>query len=189
MNSSELIQLHFGVEARVLSNFSMYGVTSTGDVYTCVSRTQPPRLLRPGRSGRYLQLILVGDDEKHYNIKVHRLVALAWLFVPRKKGLEVCHNDGDRRNNQVSNLRWDTHANNQKDMIRKDMIRHGPNRGGVPCRGEASPWSKLTAAQVREIRELYATGVCSQRALGMEFHCRSTTIGAIVTGRSWKHLL
>lgn len=49
---------------------------------------------------------------------VHRLVASAFLG-PRPSGLEVCHNDGDKSNNAVSNLRYDTHAANIADLIRE----------------------------------------------------------------------
>lgn len=49
--------------------------------------------------------------------QVHELVLMS--FVGRKPaGTEGCHNDGNALNNQLSNLRWDTPANNAKDRIR-----------------------------------------------------------------------
>lgn len=48
------------------------------------------------------------------NIYVHRLVALAFLG-PMPHGLEICHNDGDKTNNLLSNLRYDTRAANMAD--------------------------------------------------------------------------
>lgn len=42
---------------------------------------------------------------------VHELVTLCFLG-PRPPGLEVCHNDGTRTNNDAGNLRYDTRQAN-----------------------------------------------------------------------------
>lgn len=56
-------------------------------------------------------------------VNVHYLVATAFLG-SRPPGLEICHNDGNKQNNAVSNLRYDTPSNNQFDAIR-----HGSRDG------------------------------------------------------------
>lgn len=66
-------------------------------------------------TGRY-QVGLTKDGKGRME-KVHRLVAFAFLGEPQP-GQEVCHNDGDWRNNTPANLRWDTHAENLKDVFR-----------------------------------------------------------------------
>ncbi len=38
-------------------------------------------------------------------------------------GMEGCHNDGDPKNNRLSNLRWDTHSANQKDGFRHGTMK------------------------------------------------------------------
>lgn len=48
---------------------------------------------------------------------VHALVALAFLG-PRPSGQEVCHGDGNPANNNLSNLRYDTHSANALDSVR-----------------------------------------------------------------------
>lgn len=50
-------------------------------------------------------------------VTVHGLVAEVFIG-PRPEGLDVCHNDGDKSNNRASNLRYDTHSENQKDEVR-----------------------------------------------------------------------
>lgn len=59
---------------------------------------------------------------------VHRLVLEA--FVGSGNGLECRHLDGDPTNNRLDNLRWGTHAENMRDMVR-----HGshPNRMMTHC--------------------------------------------------------
>lgn len=47
---------------------------------------------------------------------VHSLVAEAFIG-PRPEGMEVCHNDGNRQNPRLENLRYDTSSNNHKDRV------------------------------------------------------------------------
>ncbi|WP_083885199.1 NUMOD4 motif-containing HNH endonuclease [Nocardia thailandica] len=61
---------------------------------------------------------------------VHRIVAIAFLGGPFE-GMEVCHNDGDPRNNAVSNLRWDSHSENQRDR-RRHGTDHNVNKRECP---------------------------------------------------------
>ena len=46
--------------------------------------------------------------------KVHQLVLEAFVG-PRLDNTECCHNDGDKANNNLNNLRWDSHENNMAD--------------------------------------------------------------------------
>lgn len=71
-------------------------------------------------SGVYEQLPLSVDDVQT-TVYVHSAVLLAFVG-PCPQGMEVCHNDGDPRNNHLSNLRYGTHVENTKDFI--DLGRH-----------------------------------------------------------------
>jgi len=51
------------------------------------------------------------------NVSVHRIVLEAFVG-PCPPGMEGCHNDGNPRNNVLTNLRWDTRSENQRDSIR-----------------------------------------------------------------------
>ena len=46
---------------------------------------------------------------------VHRLVALAWHGPAKEDGLEVCHKNGDPRDNRPENLYWGTRTQNRRD--------------------------------------------------------------------------
>lgn len=62
-------------------------------------------------------LVPLSSNSKSRVAFVHRLVLEAFVG-PRPIGMEACHYDGDRQNNNVTNLRWDTRSNNVKDCLR-----------------------------------------------------------------------
>ena len=53
-------------------------------------------------------------DGKHYCLLVHRLEAVAFLGGDIESDLTVNHIDGNRQNNDISNLEWLTRADNIK---------------------------------------------------------------------------
>jgi hypothetical protein len=72
---------------------------------------------KPGRilsysydDGGYPQVFLWKDYRQH-TIKIHRLVAEAFLG-PRPPGAQVNHIDGDKTNNRIDNLEWVTNQEN-----------------------------------------------------------------------------
>jgi hypothetical protein len=79
--------------------------------------------------------------------KVHALV-LETFVGPRPEGHDACHNDGDRTNNVLANLRWATRAENMADA----------RVHGTDSRCDRHPAAKLTWEQVRDIRARYAAG-------------------------------
>jgi hypothetical protein len=56
----------------------------------------------------------IGVCGKKKKISVHRAVLLAFVG-EAPEGFEACHNNGDAKDNRISNLRWDTHLNNNRD--------------------------------------------------------------------------
>lgn len=109
---------------------------------------------------------------------VHRLVALAFLD-PVANCPYVDHIDSNKLNPRVDNLRWVSPVQN---------ARHARDNGRFNApKGEACGRSKLTAAQVRQIREYLKTE--SFRTVGKRFGVGVTTIAAIHHGRTWGHLV
>jgi hypothetical protein len=74
----------------------------------------------PNQRGR-LMVTLQRDGAKHTQL-VHRLV-LKTFVGPCPAGMEACHNDSDRTNNALSNLRWDTPNNNWADRRALHAVR------------------------------------------------------------------
>lgn len=160
------------VEYREIEGFPGYLVGNDGSVWSNRRRKKGWRRLRLGLSGRqrvygYVRLCAPGRHRRW--VAVHRLVLEAFVG-PQPAGMETCHNDGDPFNNQVGNLRWDTHRENVADCTR-----HGRKA------------RKLTEAQVLLIRELHRKGV-TQTALSAQFNVCQPLISCIVRGHAWKHV-
>lgn len=82
-----------------------------------VSQVRQGQLLKPrlDKDGRLRASICAPDMSRDMHIS--RLVLMAFIG-PAPEGTEGCHNDGDVSNNHYTNLRWDTHEENCRDIIR-----------------------------------------------------------------------
>lgn len=80
----------------------------------------------------------------------------------------------------VSHLFLGTPADNVQDMINKGRKN--------PAIGERSGNSKLTEAEVKEIRELYFTKQCGVVELAKRFGVSRVTIRQIYTRKVWDHI-
>lgn len=87
-----------------------YFVYDDGRIYSNISK----KFLLPdiGKLG-YYQVTLSDKNNKKCRVKVHRLVAMTFLENPSNLP-QVNHKDGNKSNNNVSNLEWCTAYHNNK---------------------------------------------------------------------------
>lgn len=85
-----------------------YSVNENGDVRNdATGKIKKPYI---NKSNGYLTIDLY-DKNKTEKVPVHRLVAEA--FIPNPEGKPtIDHKDGNRQNNDISNLRWATYSEN-----------------------------------------------------------------------------
>lgn len=88
-------------------------VSSEGRVRSFL-QTSRGRILRPGADGNGRAFVILSNGRMTKNIRIHKLVALTFLG-PVPPGLEICHNDGNCKNNYRNNLRYDTRSANMQD--------------------------------------------------------------------------
>lgn len=81
------------------------------------------------QSNGYLTVNLSKDNKVKFHL-THKLVAEAFLG-PRPEGADICHNDGDKKNNCVSNLRFDSHSENCNDRARHGVC-HSASKSKCP---------------------------------------------------------
>lgn len=113
-------------------------IRSNGDIIS--KKLNKPRKLFPNNAG-YL-MANYRKDGKVYNYYIHRLVAEAFIGeIP--KGMAINHKDGNKLNNDVSNLEIVTYSEN---------IRHADKTGlrNMPT-GECNAQSKLTNEEAKNL--------------------------------------
>lgn len=89
------------------------------------------KILKPRSQGNYLIVSYwpkSGGFSKSANKYVHRLVAEVWIENP--EGLnEVNHKDGDKLNNEASNLEWTTRKLNMHHAVETGLVWNIPKKG------------------------------------------------------------
>jgi hypothetical protein len=88
----------------------------------------------------------------------------------------VAHNDGQRLNNHVSNLRWATHAENCADTAL-----HGS------LKGTKNPRCKITAEQVLAARQLKNNGI-KIASIARKYGLSWSAMHSAIVGKNWSHV-
>jgi hypothetical protein len=165
-------------EARDVSGWAGYRVSRTGIVWSSKARglNSGEWIRLAVHRSRGYPIVNLNKPDRHKTAKVHLLVLEAFIG-PCPEGKEGCHNDGNRENCHLDNLRWDTHQANCDDM----------RIHGTVARGSDLKHSSLTDQQVIEIRLKYSSGE-TLRSLAFEFNVNHTTIWNVVNNKTWKHV-
>lgn len=129
-----------------VKDYDRYDVSNKGRVRSfCYNNS---RILKTTDDGKGYPRVSLWKKGRSKNLRVHNIV-LESFYKERPFGMEGCHNDGNPKNNNVSNLRWGTHKENMADKLIHNSH----------CRGEKSGKAKLTEKIVREIRDLLDYGM------------------------------
>lgn len=140
--------------------------------------TKPEQIIEGRLIGGYrrMKLCVAGMTTDQF---AHKLVAIAFHGMAPDGCDQVAHWDGDKENNQPTNLRWTDTAGNAADKVR-----HGSTANQF---GERHSQSKLTNEQIAQIRAVpHYHGV--NRDLGAQYGVVPQTIGKIRRGERWPHL-
>ena len=121
----------------------------------------------------------LNKDGKMKHRYVHQLVMEAFVG-PCPEGMEVRHfPDRNPANNQLDNLRYGTHQENMADRVIH----------GTVARGERGGRTKLTEAEVQQIRQLCTEKKQTQSEIGKMFGICSGQINLIHRRKTWRHLV
>jgi len=159
-----------------LENYSNYIIYEDGRIYSLFKNM----FLSPVLEDRigYYRVYFKGDDEVRKTFLVHRLVALAFIPNPENKP-EVNHIDGNKLNNDVSNLEWTTKHENMKHA---HLLKLRDNNG------VGNPRNLLTEKEVLDIYDKLLDGA-RVSDLATSYNVSRPTISDIKAKRNWQELL
>lgn len=165
-----------------IAEFPGYRVGTDGSVWSSRVKGRSSRLssgawkrlaATPNKKG-YPSVNLTPPGGRYKTFRVHSLVLRTFIGLC-PSGMEACHKNGVKTDNNLDNLYWGLPERNRDDN----------HRLGVYACGEDHTQAKLSVDQVAEIRTRYAAGGVFQRELAEEFGVTTSNINAIVRGRSW----
>jgi hypothetical protein len=157
-------------EWRTCPSWPCYEVSNRGRV----------RRTKPGRRGGFVGVrkpylattgywyLAMRHDGFKKAVALHILIAESFVGPMPNGKPEVAHGDGNKLNNDPSNLRWVSRSENEADKIL-----HGKSN-----RGERQGRSRLKAAQVLEIRRRLAVGE-QQESIAAYFGIARTTVAEL----------
>lgn len=162
------------IEHRQIPGLEDYEVGDDGSVWSL--KFGKRKKLKPQKCPNGYYNVGLYKNGKHHTKFVAPLV-LRTFVGPKPPGCQTAHKDGNRANNQLSNLRWATKPENEADKVRH----------GTTPRGEHNWRSVLNETQVREIKTAQPKrGVCVE--LARKHGVSWGTISQIRRGLSWKHV-
>lgn len=155
-----------------------YEASNLGRIHNTARRssTYPGRLLKVDcdENGRGRVHLSVKAIQKTYTNA--SLIAHAFIG-PRPTPKHECnHIDGDPSNDRITNLEWVTSKENKIHAFRMGLL----------ATGEKNGQSKLTEADVIQIRHLLKTQTV--RSVAKQFNVGPMAISRIKTGSLWKHV-
>lgn len=124
----------------------------------------------------YWRVALCSGGKATYHL-VSRLVLLAFVGPPPQPDWQAAHCDGDQSNNALTNLRWATPTENNRDRR---------VHGTMPV-GERHAGARLTEAKVREIRELRSSGLSYSR-IAQEAGLYDSIVAKVCRRETWGHV-
>lgn len=154
-----------------ITGFDAYDVNEEG----LVVNTRSGRILKPEIIWDGYERVTLSQNNNLKRFRVHRLVADA--FIPNPHGLPmVNHKDGNKRNNNVSNLEWVNCQQNTKHAFDNNLRKSG----------EEHYEARLTTEIVESVCKLIESGLTRGRIL-KQFPCvNKTQFDDIRRRRSWK---
>ncbi|MEO1525793.1 MAG: HNH endonuclease signature motif containing protein [Planctomycetota bacterium] len=157
-----------------------YYASEDGEIWSSRNGRRKQKWLRLkhhlGTNG-YLRIGLShGENPRQQRtFEVHALVCAAFHGPKPAQSMQVRHLNGDRLDNRAENLRWGTPEDGAADAKRN---------GALTMLGEASPFAKLTEADVYRIRyEDNRPAAVVADELGVS----RSAIDRVRSGESWEH--
>ena len=161
----------------------LYQVSSLGRVKSLKRETKTGyrggKILKPSKGKQPYCSVALSRDGVSEKIRVHRLVAKAFLEEDKKR-THVDHINNNKLDNRASNLQWVTHKENTRMAFDDGLV--------SVCKGVDAGSNKLSEKEVLQIRDSCKNGDLNGRELAEKYNVGQSTIYSIIHRRKWRHI-
>ena len=171
--NEEDVEIWLGVTIKG-KEYDKYAVSSKGKIYSHTTNK-----LLDGRICRGYNVMKLRDEDRNiYNTGRHRIVAEQFCENPDNKEY-VNHKDGNKLNNNPSNLEWVTAQENTL---------HAIDHGLIYTVGDKSHLASIDEATAIRICEMIVDGKLNLREIADELGVGYDCVKKINEGKSWRRL-
>ena len=123
---------------KTIPNFEKYSIDVLGNVFSHYRKKQKSIFI----SYHGYEMVTLTMEKKQKNYAIHFLMAITYIGDKPSPTHQVMHLDGNKRNNNIFNLKWGTVRENHLDKKNHGTFQEGEKHG----------MHKLTAEQVLQIK-------------------------------------
>lgn len=137
-----------------------------------LTQTKKGKILKNKMGTNRYYYVCLYKNNKQKTFMIHTLVASNFIG-KRPDNHDICHKNGDRYDNRVENLKYDTRRQNNIDHYRY---------------GSKNPNGKLSIAEVLDMRKKYKTGRFTHKQIAELFNISKSQTNAVLNKHSYKWL-
>ena len=103
----------------------LYSARSTGEILSVKTK----KTLKPGKSKNGYVYVVLTKNKIQQTFTVHKLIAITFLKYPESPNMQIDHVDGNKINNNISNLEWVSCSENMKRTFKFERKQYKPMLG------------------------------------------------------------
>jgi hypothetical protein len=177
----------------VLDTENRYLISNMGRLLTTDWKgSKRPAIMKPALDAHGYLRTMIKTNSRTGTVKVHRVVAQAWIPHYLNKE-QVNHINMIKTDNRVENLEWVSAKENSEHAVKNGKggfrFEKGEQQHPNCCvRGSKVGTAKLTETQVMEIRAKFKPRKYTRQMLADEYGVAPDTIKDVIL-RSWRHVV
>lgn len=163
----------------------VYWISSKGRIYNAETEKfiKTRKLDEDKHSSPYYKVNLQITIENHSYSNVylvHRLMMCSFHPVKGMDKLLVNHKDGNKCNDELSNLEWTTPSENVQHALKLGLFK--------PIYGESHCCATISEETAKKIIELLLSRKYTHPEIAEKMGCTRSVVESISSGKSWKYL-
>lgn len=162
----------------------IYKISNMNRVYSMESKKLLSVKIKKSGNGYYSVKLQTKTPEqmtgKGKTYSMHRLMMIIFKPVDGMEKLVINHKDGDKSNNDLSNLEWCTFSQNTQHAVDMGLY--------VALRGDAAPWSKITSETAHKICQLLEKHELTHDEIAKKCGTSKTVVTNISSNGCWQEV-